>query len=297
MQHIGHEMRITPADIPVRHGHIELPGQRLHYVEHGEGAPVVLLHGFPDTWWSWRYQIEPLVNAGYRVIAPDLRGYGDSPSLGPFDVDTIAGDVVALMEALGVSAPMRLVGHDWGGAVAWHLAGTRPQHLHSLAILSCPHPVILRRALLRKPKVKQLLKSWYMLFFQLPWLPERMLTRDNGSTITRMIRGASLDKTRFTAEELAPIREAVLQPGRAHSMLEWYRTAFRVAPARTKPIERPTLLVWPMDDAALDAEVLLPGHEQFATHLKVLKVAQCGHWVQAEKPGVVNAELLRHFAQ
>src|SRR5262249_25428634 len=130
---------MQPGDLPVSHRFELVNGLRYHYVELGEGPLLVLLHGFPESWWTWRHQLVTLANAGYRVIAPDQRGYAETDKKGPYDLDTLASDVAALITVAGAEKA-DVIGHDWGGAVAWHLASTRPECVRRLAVLSCPHP-------------------------------------------------------------------------------------------------------------------------------------------------------------
>jgi pimeloyl-ACP methyl ester carboxylesterase len=264
----------------------------MHYVEAGQGPVVVLLHGFPETWWSWRYQVQPLVDAGFRVVAPDLRGYGDTSSDGPFDLDTVAGDVCALIESLGAEKRVKLVGHDWGGAVAWHVASTRPECCEQLVVLNCPHPARMREALLTRPSWAQLKRSWYMFMFQLPLLPEWLLTRQDAGNLVRMLRSTALQRTNFSAEELRPFRDAIQRPGAAKSMVGWYRAAVREGlsgKAQRYPlITAQTLMIWAMSDSALGYDELVPGTERYASRLTVKTIEACGHYVQAEQPGKVN---------
>ncbi len=165
----------------------DVGGIRLHWVESGEGETVVLLHGFPDFWYGWRCQIAPLTEAGYRVVAPDLRGCNASDKPEPVDayrLDAVGGDIVGLLDALGEDR-VHLVGHDWGGAVAWWLAARHAERVRRLTVVNAPHPLAMRRAL-RGPR--QLLRSWYVLLFQLPWLPERMFSAFDYELAERVMR-------------------------------------------------------------------------------------------------------------
>jgi pimeloyl-ACP methyl ester carboxylesterase len=288
---------MTPADLKVTHHFVTLPSLRMHYVEVGAGPLVVLLHGFPESWWSWRYQLQALADAGFRVVAPDLRGYGETDKRGPFDLDTLAGDVCHLIEALG-ERRAQIVGHDWGGALAWHLASHRPEFCARLAVLNCPHPLAMRKALLARPSWAQLKRSWYFFFFQLPWLPEWLLTRGDAGNLVRVIKASSVDRSHFSPEELRPLRDAIQRPGAATAMVNWYRDAVRLNFARplTQPvyplITRETLLIWGMEDPALGFHELVPGTEAYAPKLRVEQVKGCGHFVQSERPADVNRLLL-----
>ena len=289
-------------DLQVEHHTARVNGVSMHYVEkspsNGGKAPlVVLLHGFPETWWSWRHQIDALVAAGFRLVAPDQRGYADTDKHGPYDIDTLVADVCALIDTVAPEEKRAIVvGHDWGGAVAWHLASTRPEHCSRLVVMNCPHPAMMLKAL--RSKWSQIKKSWYMFFFQLPVLPERFLTRRGGRGIGRMFRAMAVDRTNFSNEELAPIVEAVCRPGAAHGMIGWYRAAIRrgllhpkMAEATPK-IEAPSLLIWAMEDKALGYEDLVPGTERYVPGLRVETIAACGHFVQQEQPDVVNPKLI-----
>jgi pimeloyl-ACP methyl ester carboxylesterase len=293
---------MRPEDLQVEHRTAHVNGVRLQYVEkspsNGGRAPLVLLlHGFPETWWSWRRQIDPLVAAGFRVVVPDQRGYADSDKRGPFDVDTLAADMCALIDHVAPQEKKAIVvGHDWGGGVAWHLAATRPEHCTRLVVMNCPHPAMMLRAL--RSKWSQIKKSWYIFFFQIPFLPERFLLRDVERRLPKMFRAMAVDRTNFSDEEVAPIVEAVKKPGAAKGMIGWYRAAIRrgllqpkVANAMPK-IDAPTLLLWATEDKALGYDDLVPGTERYVPGLRIEKIPQCGHFVQQEKPEAVNARLI-----
>jgi len=206
---------MTPEALGVRHEYADVNGIRMHYVEKGEGPLVVLLHGFPEMWWSWRYQIPALVDAGFRVVAPDLRGYNETEAKGPYDIDTLRDDVVALFDHLHADKAI-VVAHDWGGMLAWHLASTRQGRCAKLAVMNGPHPALFSRALFGK--WNQIKRSWYIFFFQIPLLPERLLTARDGEGVLRVLRANVLDSTHFGRDELEPFVQAVRKPGRATAM-------------------------------------------------------------------------------
>lgn len=286
------------ADLAITHHFVDLPRLRMHYVEKGTGPLVVLLHGFPEMWWSWRYQIEPLAQAGFRVVVPDQRGYGETDKQGPYDLDTLAADICHLIESLGGPKRVKIVGHDWGGAVAWHLAAHRPEHCERVAILNCPHPALMRKALLSNVSWQQVRKSWYMFFFQLPFLPEYFLTRNDAELMPRTLRAASVDRTHWTEDDIRPFRDAVQRPGAASGMVGWYREALRAgfsrpfSPPRYPPITSEALLIWGKRDPALDFDVVVPGSEQYAPRLRIMPIEGAGHFVQSERPDDVNSALL-----
>ena len=190
----------------LEHWSVDVNGVRLHCVVAGEGPLVILLHGFPELWYSWRRQIPALVQAGFRVVAPDLRGYNLSERprhVREYSIQRLAGDVAGLVAAFGVERAA-IVGHDWGAGVAWAFAMAYPERLTRLAILNGPHPERLLRSL-RTPA--QLAKSWYMFFFQLPWLPERLLRAGGYRRLLEPMRGEARPGA-FTEDDLVRYREA-----------------------------------------------------------------------------------------
>jgi pimeloyl-ACP methyl ester carboxylesterase len=271
---------------------------RLHYSSSGTGKPVVLLHGFPETHRSWDLQREPLVAAGRRVITPDLRGYGKTElARAGYDLDSLAGDVVALIDELGVRS-VDLVGHDWGGAIAWHVATHHAHRLDRVVILDCPHPALMARALRTNPVQRR--RSWYMFFFQLPGLPERWLARDDGRNLARMFRAGSPGEHAVPRELIEAEKRALLEPGRLRAALAYYRTAFRrglpelirgTPRQALRPIELDVTLIWGEADSCLGLE-LIDGTERFAPRLSVHRVPDAGHFVHQERPDVVNRLLV-----
>ena len=269
---------------------------RLHVVEAGspDAQPVVLLHGFPEFWWSWRHQIATLAAAGYRVVAPDLRGYhrSDKPrGLGAYRLDRLCGDLRALLDDLG-PAPHPIVAHDWGGALAWWSALHFPERIARLAILNAPHPAVFRTALRRDREQRR--RSRYFLYFQLPWLPERKLARDRCRLVRRMFERTSRPGT-FTAAELDRYAAAAAVPGALGAMLAWYRAALRRPPPRppTLRVEPPVRIVWGTEDSALSRALVAPSAE-LCREAEIFPIEGAGHWVQHEEPERVG-ELLLDF--
>jgi len=262
------------------------------------GPLVLLLHGFPELSRSWRHQLPALAGAGYRAVAPDLRGYGESEKRGPYDLATLTRDVSELVRALGRERAV-LVGHDWGGAVAWATAAHHPEVVDRLVAMNCPPPAVLARELLRNPR--QILRSWYMFMFQLPLLPEWMLTRRGARAVGRALRGGSHVREAWSREETSPYQAAMLRPGAARAALGYYRAIFRPWAARwdgrARPIAAPVLVVWGARDRFLGRETVAEG--KLAPHLaagnraEVVFLENAGHFVQNEEPLRVNAELLR----
>ena len=270
--------------------------RRLHLVEAGpaDGPPVLLFHGFPEFWWGWRRQLPALAAAGFRAVAPDLPGYNlsDKPRrLGAYRLDRLAGLVPALADDLGVAA-VPLVGHDWGGALAWWSALCHPERISRLGILNAPHPSVLRRALRSSPEQRK--RNVYMLYFQLPWLPEAGLRLKGWRGLTRALRTTSRPGT-FTDEDLDRYREAWAQPGALTSMIQWYRAFGRYGPGRPADprVRASTLILWGQRDCFLVPE-LADASLDYCLAGRLEPIEDATHWVQHEEPQLVNRELI-HF--
>lgn len=285
--------------IELEHCTFATHGVRLHVVMAGpeDGPLVVLLHGFPELWYGWHHQIGPLAAAGFRVVAPDQRGYNlsDKPrGVHAYNLDTLALDVVGLLDALGREKAC-IAGHDWGGAVAWWLGMKHGQRIERLALLNMPHLKVMQRHL--KRSATQLRKSAYIFLFQLPWLPEHRLARRNWEMAARALQSTSRPGT-FSAADLAVYRAAWSQPGAMTAMLNWYRAALRARPSRPpgSRIHGPTLLIWGTQDRFLGAEMAQPSIDLCDDgHLVFLEEAT--HWVQHEEPERVNRLLIDFFTQ
>lgn len=275
-----------------RHRFVEANGIRMHVAEQGRGPLVLLLHGFPECWYSWRAQLPALASAGFHAVAPDLRGYHltDKPRDG-YNIETLVDDVIALREQLDPGRPMHLVGHDWGGVIAWQVAWRHPEALRSLAITNAPHPTAFAEYVRRSPS--QMRKSAYMLFFQLPGLPRHVLTRRDASAVASAFRRSAVRPAVFSDADLAVYRLALLRPGAARSAVEYYRQAVRQG-RRALPstsITVPTLVLWGTGDPVLAAA----GNKRLTEYVNDITIRHldgCGHWTQQEQPNVVNRELL-----
>jgi epoxide hydrolase 4 len=293
-------MDVTQVEAQVTHSEAHVGGGiRLHYVEAGkaigEGSLVVLLHGFPEFWYSWRNQIPALAQAGYHVVAPDMRGYNlsDKPvGWRQYDADRLAHDISGLIGHFGVQRAY-LVGHDWGAAVAYMTAMRHPELLEKLAILNVPHP---ERMLSGFRTLRQLRKSWYMFFFQLPGLPERLLARDDFSFAKRSLRADSPGS--FSDVDLERYAQAWSQPGALTGMINYYRAALRRSPraamAQLVPIETETLVIWGMRDRHLGSELAEP-LPQWVPNVRVERLPEATHWVQHDAPERVNELLVEFF--
>lgn len=293
--------------VGVRHRFVEANGVRFHVVEAGPDAseepnrPVVLLlHGFPEFWYGWRAQI-PVLAARYRVVAPDLRGYnlsGKPPShrgSGCYDYETLCSDVPALIRALGAERA-HVVGHDWGGMLAWGAATFHPEVVDRLAILNAPHPAAYLREL--EQNMRQRLRSWYVLLFQVPRVAEWLLTRGHARGVAEMLRRSALTPSTFSDADLAAYRRAISRPGAASAALAYYRALWSVSipelRTRLRPITAPTLLIWGLQDVALAPE-LTEDLDPWVPGIHVEMVQDASHWVQHERPERVNGLLLEHF--
>jgi pimeloyl-ACP methyl ester carboxylesterase len=272
-------------------------GVRLHYVEAGSGPVVVLLHGFPEFWYSWRAQIAALAAAGFRVLALDMRGYNESdkpPGVENYRLEKLTADVAGLIRQAGAECA-HVVGHDWGGAVAWAVAMHRPEVVRRLAVLNAPHPAAYQREL-RRPG--QLLRSWYVLFFQVPWVPEWLLSAGDYALLERALRREPLSPGAFTDVDIQRYKEALARPGALTATISYYRAAFRhslTIQRSLRPIAAPTLLVWGEQDRYLVPR-LTEGLESWVPRLRVERL-RASHWVQKDASEEVNRLLIDFFRE
>jgi len=278
----------------LEHSIIETNGIKLHVVQAGpqSGIPVVLLHGFPEFWYGWRKQIPALVEAGCRVIVPDQRGYNlsDKPKdIKSYGVFTLADDIIGLIDALGYEK-VNLVGHDWGAVVAWTLAIKYPERLHRLSIMNVPHPAVMKRFLQRD--FEQIRRSWYVFFFQLPWLPEAGLKQDNWRGAERALRGSGKINS-FTNEDIVKYKEAWSQPGAMTAMINWYRAILRYQPPMPKDprVKVPTLMMWGMKDFALSHRMARPSMD-YVDEGNLILFPEATHWVHLDAAEEVNHYLI-----
>lgn len=270
---------------------------RLHAVAAGpeNGPLLVLLHGFPEFWYSWHKQIGPLAAAGFRVVAPDQRGYNLSSkptAIKDYVVQNLTADVIAIADQLGHDK-FFLAGHDWGAAVAWATALQYPQRLRMLAILNVPHPAVFLRTINRNPR--QMLRSWYIAFFQLPRLPESLFSANNFAAGTKSLVASSRPGT-FTSEDLDRYREAWSHPGTVTAMINWYRAAFgRYQPQlRDSQVHVPTRILWGQLDRFLLPEMAQQS-VKYCDSAELTYFPDATHWLQHEEPEAVNAALIDFF--
>jgi pimeloyl-ACP methyl ester carboxylesterase len=279
--------------------YIKTNGVHLHTIFAGdpEGEPIILLHGFPEFWYGWRKQIPYLAEQGLRVIVPDQRGYNlsDKPkNIRDYYIDTLADDIAGLIDELGYEQ-VTLVGHDWGAAVAWWTATRHAGKLKRLGILNVPYPTIMQETL-QQGNIGQMLKSWYMGFFQIPFAPEALIALGNYRAGLQALERSSKPNT-FSEEDFAHYQQAWSQPNAMKSMINWYRAIrystnlqARGYDAISKnPVE--TLILWGEDDAFLGKELAAMSLERCEQgHL--IYFEDTTHWIQHEQAEAINPLLV-----
>ncbi|MDF0675545.1 MAG: alpha/beta hydrolase [Nitrospira sp.] len=263
----------------------------------GSGDRLILcLHGFPESAVSWRYQIGPLAEAGYLVWAPDLRGYGGTtrpPGMEAYQIESLLDDVTGLLDAAQVQRAI-LVGHDWGGIIAWYYAMRHAGRVEALVVSNAPHPACFEREVRHW---RQLHRSWYMRFFQIPWLPESVLSVGHGYVIGGIFGRMTIYHEQMPDDLVRLYRRQACEPGALTAMVNYYRAALRGGGAMRQrslgypTIAVPTLVIWGLQDHALVRQNL-DGLDNFVTDLTVVKVADAGHFVHEDKPELVTREML-----
>jgi pimeloyl-ACP methyl ester carboxylesterase len=285
----------VPNEAEIKHEMVRANGLRFHVATCGEGERLALcLHGFPECWYSWRHQLPVLARLGYRAWAPDLRGYGESDRPGQredYAIEKLMDDVAGLIDAAQPRETV-LLAHDWGAVIAWYFAIRRIRPLARLVIMNVPHPAVMERAM----RGKQLLRSWYVLFFQLPRIPEALLRIGHCRAIGDAFRNMAIDKSRFPEDVLKVYRDNAARPGALTAMINYYRALVRGGGAERQralgypTMDTPTLMVWGEQDSALGKETTY-GTERFVRQLTLRFLPRVSHWVQQEAPETVNAML------
>ena len=275
-----------------QHDYIVSNGVRLHYVTQGEGSLMLMLHGFPEFWYSWRHQI-PEFAKDYKVVAVDLRGYNDSdkpPEQSAYVMSELMKDVEGVIKGLGYERCV-LVAHDWGGVIAWNFAYAHPQMVERLIVLNIPHPAKFAEGL-RNPQ--QLMRSWYVFFFQIPILPELWLQAFDYEALGNAFVDMAIDKSTFTPADIEAYKNAAAKRGALTAMINYYRNIFTSArPQDWSLLDVPTLMIWGEEDTALGKE-LTYGTQEFVRDFQIRYIPNCSHWVQQEKPELVN-QYMREF--
>jgi pimeloyl-ACP methyl ester carboxylesterase len=261
----------------------------------GDGDRLALfLHGFPEHSFSWRYQLPLLAELGYTAWAPNMRGYGNSSSphkIKDYAIESLMADVAGLMDASGFKEVV-LIAHDWGALIAWYFAMREIRPLERLIIMNVPHPGALAEKIRSLPA--QLMKSWYIFFFQVPWLPELMFTAQKAKGVGDAFVKMAIDKSRFPEEVLDVYRKNALRPSGFKCMINYYRAlvsgggASRQRKLGFPVIDVPTLMIWGEEDTALDKRTTL-GTERYVNDFTIRYLANVSHWVQQEAPETVNA--------
>ena len=273
-------------DIDLTHGRAELEVD-LHYVEAGEGPLVIFLHGFPEFWYSWRHQLRALAGAGYHAVAPDMRGYNTSEK--PADVAAysrphLVGDVADLIDYFDADEAV-VVGHDWGAVVSWVFAQDHPEKLSKLVILNAPHPITMAKGV---KQLRQMLRSWYIMYFQLPVLPELTIRFRDYAILRRIFRKDPVRRDAFTEEDIDKYVEALSQPGALTAAINYYRAASRHGLAKPiKRIDEEVLVIWGERDAYLGSNLAEPP-PKLVPNVRVERIDDASHWVQADRPERVN---------
>ncbi|WP_326944982.1 alpha/beta hydrolase [Amycolatopsis sp. NBC_00348] len=302
--HPSPDPSIVRIDGSWAHRDVSANGIRLHIAELGEGPVVVLLHGFAEFWWTWHHQLQALADAGYRAVAVDLRGYGDSdkPPRG-YDAWTLAGDIGGLVKSLGARRA-HLVGHAWGGMLAWTVAALHPRLVSSVTAIGGAHPLALRSSIARTLWRGQGRAAGHLFRFQMPMAPEKWLTREDAQAVEDLFDAWAGDSWRSTsdfAESTAAFRQAMLVPGVAHSALEYYRWAFRAqfrgegrrfTDAVGRRIAAPTLQLHGADDTCILPETARSSARWAGPHAEPEFWPGVGHFPHLEVPDRTSAALV-----
>lgn len=288
----------SPSKV-VGHGYAQLKGVRLHYAEAGaqNSELVILLHGFPEFSYSWRHQL-PVLGEKYHVIAPDMRGYNlsDKPTrVEDYDIEPLTSDVIQLIDHFGAQHAT-VIGHDWGAGVAWAVAQKYPERVRRLVVMQVPPAPIWRKNM----SLKQFFRSWYMLFFQLPRIPEWAISRKNFESIDRMFREKVINKNAFDDEDVRRYKEAIQQPGAVSAGINYYRANLKRLTSGRKDVDTginrrvpmPTLFIFGEQDFAIIPKTVEGVRDYVSGPFDELRLPNCGHWVQNEAVAEVNKALL-----
>lgn len=290
----------------VEHAQTIVNDVRLHYVTAGDPADetVVLLHGFPEYWYTWHRQLSALEDAGYHVVAPDMRGYNTSEkphSRDAYVLPTLSRDVVGIVEEFGETA--HIVGHDWGGVVAWDLGARHPEVVETLSVLNAPHLGAFQRELLSNPG--QIRRSWYAFWFQVPWLPEQLWRAASGRIFEQLFVEGPNSEDACSPEDVHRFEHAFTLPGTPTSAINYYRALFRTLGRAMLPyvggdgppldVAVPTQLLWGLEDDAL-SPALTEGLGEWVSDLRVVRFPDASHWLHLDEPDAVTETLEEFFA-
>ncbi len=267
----------------------------LHYVSQGQGKLAILLHGFPEYWYSWRHQI-PYLGKKFHVVAPDLRGYNtsDKPEkIKSYFIEELGKDVIGLIKYFGADKAT-IISHDWGGVIAWDLAAYYPEFVDKLVVMNAPHPRAFIREIVKNPR--QLLSSWYVFMMQIPRFPEWYIKRNDYRQIENVFSDWVFREDTFTSEDIRKFKEAISQPGSLSAAINYYRAMLRNSKGYKRikefpDIKVPTLLIWAERDRALTNDLTYNLKPYFSASLDIKYLPNCSHWVQQEQPELVNKYL------
>ncbi|WP_054635202.1 alpha/beta fold hydrolase [Thalassobacillus sp. C254] len=274
---------------------VKVNGITLHVALAGpaDGPLVILLHGFPEFWYGWRNQIEPLAKQGYRVVVPDQRGYNLSdkpPEVEDYSIDLLRDDIIGLINYFGKTKAV-IIGHDWGGAVGWYLAATKPEYVEKFIPINIPHPSVMPAVMACHPS--QLAKSSYMLFFQLPSWPEKLLQANDYKTLEKTMYSSSKPGT-FSSGDMDYYKDAWSPPGAISSMLNWYRAIFSKGMTITSPdVTVPTRMIWGIEDHFLTVKSAKKSMN-YCLDGELILVGDSTHWILHEQPELIN-KLITEF--
>jgi len=291
---------VEAASLSWEHKYVKANSVQLHYVTQGSGKLLILLHGLFEFWYSWRHQL-PYLSREFKVVVPDLRGYNDSdkPRNG-YDLDTLSSDISALIHTLGYEKA-HVVGHDWGGAIAWHLARSFPNKVDKLAILSTPQrwQTVLTQGI--SQSWGHLQRNWHVLALQTPGIPQWLIKENLSSLLTYLFQQQVVRKSAFTQANTDLYQAALQKPGVIPALLQharhclslndWINSWFSPSRLSNNPIESPTLIMWGEDDNLVPATGLF-SPDLSRQNITSRSIADCGHWIQQEAPNSVNRELL-----
>ncbi|MBP7342982.1 MAG: alpha/beta hydrolase [Smithellaceae bacterium] len=283
----------------LRERFIETNGVKLHVMEAGpeDGPMILFLHGFPEFWWAWRKQLPYFADKGYRVVAPDQRGYNlsDKPEgVAAYNIDKLAKDMIGLLDAYG-QKQVYLVGHDWGASVSWWLALKYPDRFRKLVILNVPHPKIMAKNVFTN--TAQMQRSWYIFYFQIPGAVDRLAAAGDYEWVLQLITTSANPGT-FSPAELEEYRKAFRQPGAFTAMVNWYRAMIQTQsePPRSFDVTVPMILMWGEEDVAMLTE-MADQSMRYCKEGRLIKLSGVSHWIQHEAADKVNAQIAEFFEQ
>ena len=283
----------------LRERFIETNGVKLHVMEAGpeDGPMILFLHGFPEFWWAWRKQLPYFADKGYRVVAPDQRGYNlsDKPEgVAAYNIDKLAKDMIGLLDAYG-QKQVYLVGHDWGASVSWWLALKYPDRFRKLVILNVPHPKIMAKNVFTN--TAQMQRSWYIFFFQIPGAVDRLAAAGDYEWVLQLITTSANPGT-FSPAELEEYRKAFRQPGAFTAMVNWYRAMIQTQsePPRSFDVTVPMIFMWGEEDVAMLTE-MADQSMRYCKQGRLIKLPGVSHWIQHEAADKVNAQIAEFFEQ